>query len=44
MSHIEDLSHRIAEAFNRDKIILFGFHAYGTLKRDRSDRPCSTRR
>ena len=32
MSVIAELSRRIAEEFNPDKIILFGSHAYGTPK------------
>lgn len=32
MGRIEDLSRRIVEEFDPDKIILFGSHAYGTPK------------
>jgi len=32
MNEVIELSQRIAEAFDPDKIILFGSHAYGTPK------------
>ena len=32
MSQVEELSRRIAEEFNPERIILFGSHAYGTPK------------
>ena len=32
LNDIQELSRRIAEEFNPDKIILFGSHAYGTPK------------
>ena len=32
MNEITELSRRIAEAFDPDRIILFGSHAYGTPK------------
>ena len=34
MNHIEELSRRIAEEFDPEKIILFGSHARGTAGRD----------